>query len=250
MWKERRAELVRGKFGMRMTCAGAEEKDGETTVAASEEEDGLVEVQTRPGREVELKLVIKNERDPSRKTKKETETETETEETAESESAGWAADPDKGVVLKSVSVLTEMDGFHLRDGFGVTRPERDREDRLRPGVRVLPGRKLSFALRFRKESVGQHRVPIVAQLRPYSSRALHFLALEVLVRVVSPEQLELEPREPYRPPRMVNRSWESVGAVAEPGWRPEMERGRKGGGRPKVSQCCCKKSQNFSRNDG
>ncbi len=43
------------------------------------------------------------------------------------------------------------------DGYGLTKLDDVREEKLRPGVRILSGRKLSFTLCFRKESPGQHR---------------------------------------------------------------------------------------------
>ncbi len=167
---------------MRLMLSGQPGQLGDKTTVKMGEEEGLLVVDTAPATEVELRLCVKNEYDTGKVDK-------EGSQENEEEREFFSADPAKGVVLKSVAILTDMDGFKLEggrgkikgattnsykcrnsaapfpDGFGLTKPEREREKKLRPGVRILPSRKLAFTLNFMKESVGQHRVPIVAQVR-------------------------------------------------------------------------------------
>ncbi len=51
---------------------------------------------------------------------------------------------------------------------------------------------------------------------------LYYMALEVLVKIVSQDLLELEPKEPYEQQKMVNKTWDCVKGFAEEGWKPEV----------------------------
>lgn len=82
---------------------GSEELSGVTV--RQDPDKGLVEVSARPGLPVELKFAVKNEG--------------VSEETVENgfqnvSSSSGQSDPAKGVVLKSVSLLTDVEGFEMR----------------------------------------------------------------------------------------------------------------------------------------
>lgn len=93
-------------------------------------------------------------------------------------------DPAKGVVLKGLSFLNQVEGFGMRDGYGITKPESEREDSLKPGIRVLPGRRLPFTVAApARGSPGQHRVTLVAQVRPYGEKVFQHMAVDLVFKV-------------------------------------------------------------------
>ena len=53
----------------------------------------------------------------------------------------------------------------VSDGYGITKPVSDREEKLKVGVRILPTRALTFEVKFVKQHIGQFRVPILATIK-------------------------------------------------------------------------------------
>ena len=185
MYRLNRPELIKPKLGMKFDL-GVKEEGAKYQAQAGKE--GF-EVVTEPKKEIEVKFLLRN-----------------VQETGDN------------VVLKSVELLESNTDYWLTDKYGVTKPVEMREPAIKPGVRVKPTRSFAFSFHARCDNIGQTRIPIVAQIRPDKGGSqLAHMAMELILKVESPDMDVIAPKTPFERPKRVNPFAKSALETAIPG---------------------------------
>ncbi len=130
------------------------------------------------------------------------------------------------VILKKVEFFVEAVGFQLRDKYQVTSPVLSRDERLAPGVRVVPGRSLAVTLTVpKKNELGIYVAPVVATFRAEEEKNVwKHMMVEIALKIQDPTAtLTLAPVEPFSHPSPLR----SFGGRVEPGVRPMSKAGKK-----------------------
>ena len=109
-----------------------------------EKETGIIRLQARPSIPNVLKLKICNNA---------------SEEDQEYSTNSDGTRQKLGVVISSITTLTNDSGFLLKDEYGVTNAREKRGEKVKGGIRMANGKSYTFELKCVKPDIGQYRMP-------------------------------------------------------------------------------------------
>ena len=163
-----------------------------TNFIDEEESTGIIRLQARPSIPNVLKLKICNN--------------TPEEEQQFSHNSDGTKQK-LGVIISSITTLTNDPGFILKDEHGVTNPKEKRGEKVKGGIRMANGKSYIFELKCVKPDIGQYRMPFFVhyKVETLDGEINGVVVREVVLKVFNQDVKLIQCVAPFQPPKPIFR---------------------------------------------